>query len=116
MDATVASRSAPARSILWTKTRRGTACRSACRHTASLCGCTPATASNTATAPSRTRSEPSTSSAKLTWAGVPIRLIRCAYQAQLGRREDGDTAVAFLRVEVGDGAAVVDLALPVRGA
>src|SRR5690349_6986342 len=32
------------------------------------------------------------------------------------RREDRDAAVALLRVEVGDGRAVVDLTAPVRGA
>jgi hypothetical protein len=32
-----------------------------------------------------------------------------------GRREDGDAAIALLRVEVGDGRAVVDLAALVRG-
>jgi elongation factor G len=37
------------------------------------CGSTPATASNTATAPSRTRSERSTSTVKSTWPGVSMR-------------------------------------------
>ncbi len=83
IDATAESRSAPARSILFTNARRGTPCRSASRHTASLCGSTPATASNTATAPSRTRSERVTSSAKSTWPGVSMRLIRCPSQSQL---------------------------------
>lgn len=83
IDSTAASSSAPARSILLTNARRGTPCRSACRHTVSLCGSTPATASKTATAPSRTRSERSTSSEKSTWPGVSIRLIRCPSQSQL---------------------------------
>lgn len=37
-------------------------------------------------------------------------------RAAHGRGEDGDAAVAFLRVEVGDGGAVVDLARPVDDA
>ncbi|SDC54805.1 hypothetical protein SAMN05216505_102538 [Streptomyces prasinopilosus] len=78
-----ASSPAPARSILLTNAMRGTPCRSACRHTDSLRGSTPATASNTATAPSRTRSERSTSSAKSTCPGVSIRLIRCPSQVRL---------------------------------
>ena len=51
------------RSILLTKMRRGTPYLSACRHTVSLCGSTPDTESNTATAPSSTRSERSTCAA-----------------------------------------------------
>lgn len=82
-EATAASRSAPARSILLTNAILGTPCRSACRHTDSLCGSTPATASNTATAPSSTRSARSTSSAKSTCPGVSIRLMRCPAQSQL---------------------------------
>jgi hypothetical protein len=55
---------------------RGTPYLSACRHTVSDCGSTPATASNTATAPSSTRSERSTSMVKSTWPGVSMMLIR----------------------------------------
>ena len=83
IESTAASRSAPARSSLLTNAMRGTPCRSACRHTASLCGSTPATASNTATAPSRTRSERSTSPEKSTCPGVSMRLIRWPFQPQL---------------------------------
>ncbi len=83
IEATARSRSAPARSSLLTKAILGTPCRSACRQTDSLCGSTPATASNTATAPSSTRSERSTSSEKSTWPGVSIRLIRWPSQVQL---------------------------------
>ena len=61
--------SAPTRSILLTKQIRGTSYRSAWRHTVSVCGSTPATASNTATAPSSTRSDRSTSTVKSTWPG-----------------------------------------------
>ena len=67
--------SAPTRSILFTKQIRGTPYLSAWRHTVSDCGSTPATPSNTATAPSSTRSERSTSTVKSTWPGVSIRLI-----------------------------------------
>ena len=49
------SKSAPTRSILLMKQMRGTPYLSACRQTVSLCGSTPFTASNTATAPSSTR-------------------------------------------------------------
>src|SRR5258708_32129037 len=64
------------RSILFTKQMRGTRYLSAWRHTVSDCGCTPATESNTHTAPSRTRSERSTSTVKSTWPGVSIILTR----------------------------------------
>jgi hypothetical protein len=60
---------------LFTKQIRGTLYRSACRQTVSDWGSTPATPSNTATAPSRTRSDRSTSTVKSTWPGVSIRLI-----------------------------------------
>ncbi len=68
-------KSAPTRSILLMKQMRGTLYLSACRHTVSDCGCTPATASNTATAPSSTRRLRSTSAVKSTWPGVSIMLI-----------------------------------------
>ena len=68
-------KSAPTRSILLTKQMRGTWYLLAWRHTVSVCGSTPATASNTATAPSRTRSERSTSTVKSTWPGVSMMLI-----------------------------------------
>ena len=45
------------------------------RHTGSDWGSTPATASNTATAPSSTRRERSTSTVKSTWPGVSMMLI-----------------------------------------
>jgi hypothetical protein len=45
------------------------------RQTVSVCGSTPATPSNTATAPSRTRSERSTSTVKSTWPGVSMMLM-----------------------------------------
>ena len=69
-------KSAPMRSILLTKQMRGTPYLSAWRHTVSDCGSTPATLSNTATAPSRTRSERSTSMVKSTWPGVSMMLMR----------------------------------------
>ena len=67
--------SAPTRSILLTKQIRGTPYRSACRQTVSDCGSTPATASKTATAPSSTRSERSTSTVKSTCPGVSMMLM-----------------------------------------
>ena len=55
---------------------RGTWYLSACRHTVSDCGSTPATESNSAIAPSSTRSERSTSTVKSTCPGVSMMLIR----------------------------------------
>ncbi len=71
------------RSILLTKQMRGTRYLSAWRHTVSDCGSTPATESNTATAPSRTRSDRSTSTVKSTWPGVSMMLMRCSFQKQV---------------------------------
>ena len=59
-------KSAPVRSSLLTKHIRGTEYLLAWRHTVMVCGSTPATPSKTATAPSRTRSERSTSAVKST--------------------------------------------------
>ena len=64
-----------------TKQIRGTRYLSAWRHTVSDCGSTPATESNTAIAPSSTRSERSTSIVKSTWPGVSMMLIRWSFQA-----------------------------------
>ncbi len=75
--------SAPMRSILLTKQIRGTLYRSAWRQTVSDCGSTPATPSNTATAPSRTRSERSTSTVKSTWPGVSMMLIWWSSHSQV---------------------------------
>ena len=68
-------KSAPVRSSLLTKHMRGTLYLSACRQTVSVCGSTPATPSYTATAPSSTRSDRSTSTVKSTWPGVSMMLI-----------------------------------------
>ena len=68
---------------------RGTPYLLACRHTVSDCGCTPATAQNTATMPSSTRRLRSTSAVKSTWPGVSIRLSRQSCQEQ-------DTAAAVI--------------------
>ena len=59
-------KSAPVLSSLFTKQIRGTLYLSACLHTVSDCGSTPATPSNTATAPSKTLSDLSTSIVKST--------------------------------------------------
>ena len=60
------SKDAPVRSILLMKAMRGTEYLSAWRQTVSDCGSTPATESNSAIAPSSTRSERSTSTMKST--------------------------------------------------
>ncbi len=62
------------------KAMRGTPYLSAWRQTVSDCGCTPATASNSATAPSSTRRERSTSTVKSTWPGVSMMLMRWSRQ------------------------------------
>ena len=70
-------------SILLTKQMRGTLYLSAWRHTVSDCGSTPSLPSNTATAPSSTRSERSTSTVKSTWPGVSMMLIWVPSQKQV---------------------------------
>ena len=80
---TTLSKSAPTRSILLTKAMRGTLYLSAWRQTVSDWGSTPPTAQNTATAPSSTRSERSTSTVKSTWPGVSMMLMRCSRQKQV---------------------------------
>ena len=65
------------------KHRRGTLYLSACRHTVSVWGSTPATPSKTATAPSSTRRDRSTSTVKSTWPGVSMMLMRWSSQKQL---------------------------------
>ena len=77
------SKSAPVRSILLTKQIRGTSYLSAWRHTVSVWGSTPATASKTATAPSSTRSERSTSTVKSTWPGVSMMLMTVSRHMQV---------------------------------
>ena len=74
------SKSAPMRSSLLMKHMRGTPYLSACRHTVSVWGSTPATPSNTATAPSSTRRDRSTSTVKSTWPGVSMMLTRWSRQ------------------------------------
>ncbi len=80
---TVRKKSAPIRSILLTKQIRGTRYLLACRQTVSVWGSTPATESNTATAPSRTRSDRSTSMVKSTWPGVSRMLMRWSRHVQV---------------------------------
>ena len=75
MASSAASKSAPRRSILFTKAILGTAKCSDCRQTVSDCGSTPPTAQKTPTAPSSTRRERSTSMVKSTCPGVSMRLI-----------------------------------------
>src|SRR5262245_59758640 len=76
-------KSAPVRSSLLTKHMRGTAYLFAWRHTVIVWGSTPATPSKTATAPSRTRSERSTSAVKSTWPGVSMMLIWWSFHQQV---------------------------------
>ena len=76
-------KSAPVRSSLLTKHIRGTEYLFACRHTVIVCGSTPATPSKTATAPSRTRSERSTSAVKSTCPGVSMMLIWWSFHQQV---------------------------------
>src|ERR1700712_1025390 len=71
---TTFKKSAPARSILFTKPTRGTLYLLACRQTVSDWGSTPDTAQNKASNPSSTRRERSTSTVKSTWPGVSIML------------------------------------------
>ena len=56
---------------------------SAWRQTVSDWGSTPATESNSAIAPSSTRSERSTSTVKSTWPGVSMMLIRWSSHSQV---------------------------------
>ena len=69
---------APARSILLTNARRGTAYLFIWRQTVSDCGCTPLTAQNTAQALSSTFRLRSTSMVKSTCPGVSMMLKRCS--------------------------------------
>ena len=62
------------------KQMRGTPYLLAWRQTVSVCGSTPATPSKTATAPSSTRSDRSTSTVKSTWPGVSMMLMRWSCQ------------------------------------
>ena len=76
-------KSAPVLSNLFTKQILGTLYLSACRQTVSDWGSTPATPSKTATAPSRTFRDLSTSIVKSTCPGVSIILIRWSCQKQV---------------------------------
>ena len=99
------------RSILLTKHIRGTLYLLAWRQTVSVWGSTPATASKTATAPSRTRSDRSTSTVKSTWPGVSMMLIHVSRHLQVvAARRDGDAALLLLDHPVHDRGALVDLA------
>ena len=90
---------------------RGTWYLSAWRQTVSDCGSTPATESNSATAPSSTRSERSTSTVKSTWPGVSMMLMRWSCPlARGGRGGDRDAALLLLLHPVHRRRALVDLA------
>ncbi len=83
MEARASKKLAPRRSILLTKQMRGTPYLLAWRHTVSVWGSTPATPSNTATAPSSTRSDRSTSTVKSTWPGVSMMLMEWSFHSQV---------------------------------
>ena len=68
-------KSAPRRSSLFTYAMRGTLYLLDWNHTVSLWTSTPPTAQNTPMAPSRTRSDRSTSAVKSTWPGVSMMLM-----------------------------------------
>src|SRR5918999_1792723 len=93
---TTRQKSAPVRSSLFTKQKRGTRYLSAWRQTVSDCGSTPATPSKTTTAPSSTRRLRSTSTVKSTWPGVSMMLMRWSPQNALVALAD---LVDLLRVE-----------------
>ena len=93
------SKSAPTLSNLLKNAMRGTPWRSAWRHTVSDWGSTPWLASNTATAPSSTRRERSTSMVKSTCPGVSMMLSRCAWRAK-GPRMGAQEAVVAAEVMV----------------
>ena len=66
---------------MFTNPIRGTLYLSARPQFVSDCGSTPDTAQNRPTAPSRTRSERSTSTVKSTWPGVSMMLMRyCSFR------------------------------------
>ena len=90
---------------------RGTWYLSAWRHTVSDCGSTPATESNSAIAPSSTRSERSTSTVKSTWPGVSMMLMRWSFHSAVVAAE----VIVMPRscscsIQSIDGGALVDLA------
>src|SRR3989338_4122296 len=76
MDLKLFSKLAPKRSILFIKQILGTPYSSAYLQFVSLCGSTPATPSNTTTAPSKTRNDLFTSTVKSMYPGVSIILNR----------------------------------------
>ena len=83
------------RSILLTKHMRGTWYLSAWRQTVSDCGSTPATASNTATAPSRTRKRAFDFDREVDVAGR-VDNVDPMIVPEAGRRRRGDRDAAFL--------------------
>ena len=83
---------APVLSNLLTKHILGTLYLSACLQTVSDWGSTPATPSNTATAPSKTFRDRSTSIVKSTCPGVSIIFILWSFQKMLWQRSDSYTS------------------------
>ena len=104
------SKSAPDAVHLVDERRSGAPYLSAWRQTVSDWGSTPPTAQNTATAPSSTRSDRSTSAVKVDVPGVSMMLMRWSSPVQRGGgRGDGDAALLLLGHPVHRRGAVVDL-------
>ena len=111
MVCTLCRKFAPTRSILFMKAMRGTLYLSAWRHTVSDWGCTPATASNTATAPSSTRRRALDLGREVHVAGG-VDDVDAVFlpEAGRGRGGDGDPALLLLLHPVHGGGAFVHLA------
>ena len=76
------------RSILLTIRTMGRSTSTACLIASSVCTCTPSTTSTTNTTASASRMEAATSSAKLTWPGVSMMLMRCVFPLVLSSGKD----------------------------
>ena len=109
-------KSAPVLSILLTKTMRGTLYLSACRHTVSVCGSTPALASSSAIGAVEHAQRPLHLDGEVDVAGrvddVEAALLAVAAFPEGRRRgrRDGDAALLLLLHPVHGGGALMDLA------
>jgi len=104
------SKSAPMASSLLTKTMRGTPYLVPWRQTVSVWGSTPFFPSRTVTAPSRTRSDRSTSTVVDVPGGVDDVDAMAVPKSGRGRARDRDAAFLLLDHPVHRGRAFVDLA------
>ena len=111
----VRAKSAPMRSILLTKQMRGTRYLSACRHTVSDCGSTPATDVENRHRAVENAQRPLDFDGEVDVPGVSMMLTRMI-APETGRRgrRDRDAALLFLLHPVHDRRALVDLADLVR--